>query len=150
MAYGKIEYDEEGNPKCEICGLFFKRVLTHVRQKHFIEEKEYKKEYGFDLYKGICSKESSEKSREKVFENYDKCIEKNLIKKGNDSRFKKGGRGRTKDKVSAQTKIMLKERLKKPYMVEAMKKSGSKVGKSGLGNKERWSTKSKLNKKKQK
>lgn len=138
MAYGNIEYDEEGNPKCEICGLHFKRVLTHVRQKHFIDEREYKKEYGFDLYKGICSKESSEKSREKVFENYDKCIEKNLIKKGGESRFKKGHEGRTKDKVSAQTKAMLKERLKEPYMIEAMKKSGHKVGKSGLGNKKRW------------
>lgn len=141
MAYGKIEYDEGGNPKCEICGLHFKRVLAHVRQKHFIDEKEYKKEYGFDLYKGICSKESSEKSRERIFQNYDKCIEKNLIEKGGESRFKRGHEGRTKDKVSAQTRAMLKARLKEPYMIEAMKKSGQKVGKSGLGNKIRWGNK---------
>lgn len=141
MSFGIIEYDEEGNPKCEICGRYFKRVLTHVRQKHFIDEKEYKKEYGFDLYKGICSKESAERSRERVFENYDKCVEKNLVTKGAESRFKKGYKGRTKEKVSEQTKIMLKERLKKPYMVEAMKKSGHNVGKSGLGNKARWNKK---------
>lgn len=48
-----------------------------------------------------------------------------------------------KKKVSAQTRIRLKERLKEPYMVEAMKKSGEVVGKSGLGNKKRWSKKQK-------
>lgn len=36
---------------------------------------------------------------------------------------------------------VLKERLKEPYMVDAMKKSGEMVGKSGLGNKKRWSFK---------
>lgn len=140
--YGIIEYNEEGLPKCEICGQYFKRVLTHVRQKHFIEEREYKQQFGFDLKKGICSKESSKLSREKVFYNYDK-MEKNLSK-GEKYRFKKGSKGRTKDKVSAQTKKRLKDRLKEPSMIKAMQESGSKVGKSGLGNKKRWPTKIKL------
>ena len=138
MAYGIIEYDSEGNPKCEICGQHFKRVLTHARQKHNINEREYKLQFGFDLIKGICSKESSEKTRAKTLSNYDKCISKNLIVKGINTRKVKGDMGRTKDKVSAQTKKMLKDRLKKPYMIEAMKKSGTKVGKSGLGNLKRW------------
>ncbi len=135
---GIIEYDEDGLPKCEICGRFFNRVLTHVRQKHFIEEREYKLEYGFDLTKGICSKESSLKSREAVLRNSEKCIGVNLIQKGANTLFLEGSKGRTKEQVSDQTRIMLKERLKTPKMIEAMKSSGERVGKSGLGNKKRW------------
>ncbi|MFA7307605.1 MAG: hypothetical protein WC026_13135 [Hyphomicrobium sp.] len=138
MSYGRIEYSEDGLPKCEICNQYFKRVLSHVRQKHGYSEKEYKKEYGFDLRKGICSKESSDKTRVKTLENYDLCVTQNLEEKGAKNRFKKGSKGRPKEKVSAQTKIRLKQRLKEPYMVAAMKESGKKVGKSGLGNKVRW------------
>lgn len=138
MAYGKIEYNEDGQPKCEICGRHFNRVISHVRQKHEMSERDYKLTFGFDLKKGICSAESSERTRDKTLANYDRCITKNLILKGSKSRFKEGDEGRTKDKVSAQTRTRLKDRLKEPYMVEAMKLSGAKVGKSGLGNKKRW------------
>jgi hypothetical protein len=139
MAIGIVEYNSEGHPKCEICGQYFKRVLSHVRQKHEINEREYKMAFGFDLNKGICSKESSAISRKRVYENYDKCIKRNLEDKGERSRFKKGNKGRTKEQVSAQTKIMLKEKLEEPKMKAAMKLSGTKVGLSGTGNKVRWS-----------
>ena len=138
MSYGKIEYNEDGQPKCEICGEYFNRVIAHARQKHEINEKEYKKRFGFDLRKGICSKESAEKSRERLFDNYDKCVTGNLLKNGAKSRFLKGSDGRGKEKVSEQTRIRLKERLKGKGMIAAMKKSGEKVGNSGLGNKKRW------------
>lgn len=138
MAYGEIEYDINGNPKCEICGKHFKRVLSHVRQKHNMNEREYKKNFGFDLRKGICSKESKEKSRKAVFENYEKVVEKNLIIKGQESRFKNGDKGRTKDMVSAQTRKMLRDKLETPKMKEAMRLSGRKLGLSGIGNKIRW------------
>ena len=139
MSYGIIEYDKNGKPICEICKKSFNRVLCHVSQKHNISEKEYKLEYGFDLLKGICSKESSKKSRESTLKNYDKCIKNNLLQNGDKTRFVKGTKGRTKDKVQEQTRIRLKERLKEDYMIDAMKKAGSKVGKSGLGNLKRWS-----------
>lgn len=141
MSYGKIEYNDEGQPKCEICGEYFNRVTSHARQKHFINEREYKQQFGFDLKKGICSKESSERTRSKTLSNYEKCIQRNLVTKGSKSRFIQGHGGRTKDMVSAQTKIRLKERLKTPKMIEAMEISGKKVGNSGLGNKTRWSSK---------
>lgn len=145
MSFGKIEYNELGQPKCEICGNHFNRVISHVRQKHQINEKEYKKMFGFDLKKGICSKESSEKTRLKTLDNYDKCISNNLISKGSKTRFNKGDEGRTKDKVSEQTRLRLKERLKQPYMINAMSESGQKLGKSGLGNKKRWKNKTSTN-----
>jgi hypothetical protein len=139
MAYGIIEYNSDGEPKCEICEKHFKRVIAHARQKHNISEREYKMQFGFDLKKGICSKESSEKSRNKALENYDKVIAINLKQKGIKSRFVKGDKGRTKEQVSEQTRLMLIERLKQPEMIVKMRESGKKVGYSGLGNKKRWS-----------
>lgn len=138
MPYGQIKYNEDGKPMCEICGEYFDRVISHVRQKHEMNEREYKKQFGFDLKKGICSKVSSERTRYKTLNNYDKCIQRNLITKGVETRFNDGHTGRTKEMVSEQTRNRLKERLKQPYMVKAMKKAGEMVGKSGLGNKKRW------------
>lgn len=122
MAQGVIEYNEEGNPKCEICGLFFKRVLTHVRQKHFMNERQYKSKFGFDLIKGICSKASSDKSRAKVIEHYDTVVAGNLLYSGELSRFSKGTKGRTRDKVSTQSKLRLTKQIKsskKPVVIES-------------------------------
>lgn len=138
MSYGIIEYDSEGKPICEICKKSFHRVLSHVRQVHQMSEREYKLEFGFDLSKGICSKESAKRSRETTFANYDKCISKNLIHCGKKTRFTVGHHGRTKDMVQEQTRLMLKKRLEELYMIKAMQKSGQNVGKSGLGNKIRW------------
>jgi hypothetical protein len=136
--YGKVEYDKEGKPICEICGKSFHRVLSHVRQKHDMSEQEYKKKFGLDLLKGICSEKSSSIAREKVYENYDKCISKNLIKGGQKSRFKKGSDGRTQPMVSEQTRLMLVDRAKNNLTPESRKKIGRELGLSGLGNKARW------------
>jgi hypothetical protein len=136
--YGKIEYNDLGMPKCEICGKYYDRVVCHVRQKHGLNEKEYKKRFGFDSKKGICSYTSSQISREKVFENYDKLVTKNLLEGGEKSRYKNGSRGRTKEKVSEQTRQRLKKRLKEPEMQIVLKELGKKLGESGLGNKTRW------------
>jgi hypothetical protein len=137
MSYGVIEYDNEGKPKCEICGLSFHRVLRHVHDKHGINAREYKLEFGFDLKKGICSKESAEKTSLKAI------INENLSGQGEGSRFKKGYSGRTKEQVSEHTKLALKERLHAPERQEKMKEIGRKVGNSGLGNKSRWKDKKK-------
>jgi hypothetical protein len=108
--YGEIEYNEEGLPMCELCGKHFKRVLNHVRMKHDgMSEKEYKKMFGFDIGKGICSKESAELSRKYVEKYYDKVVAANLISNGEKTRFIKGSQGRTRDKVSAQTMNRLKQ-----------------------------------------
>lgn len=141
MAYGRVEYDEEGKPICEICGESFKRVTAHARQKHNVSAREYKQMFGLDVRKGICSKESRELSRERLFDNYEVSVGRNLLKKGAKSRFKKGSRGRTRDQVSEQTLLRLRENLTTPKMKEAMKESGKRVGESGLGNLARWKSK---------
>ena len=134
MKKGIIEYDENGWPKCHICGEAFKRVTTHARQVHGISAKEYKKMFGLDSRKGICSKESSQLSREKVFDNYDKVIGENLIKKGAETRYEEGSEGRTKDKMSEQTKLYLANRTFTDKQKEAMSKNGKKAGRQNIIN----------------
>jgi hypothetical protein len=111
MSYGKIEYNENGLPKCEICGEHYHRVNAHVRQVHGLSAREYKLQFGFDLIKGICSRESSERTREKTMSNYEIVISQNLIVNGIDTRFKVGSKGRTREKVSKQTLLRLKENI---------------------------------------
>lgn len=111
MSYGKIEYNEDGLPKCEICGEHYHRVTAHVRQIHGLSAREYKLQFGFDLIKGICSRESSEKTRVKTMSNFDIVITENLIKGGEQTRFKFGSKGRTREKVSKQTLLRLKENI---------------------------------------
>jgi len=137
MSYGIIEY-ENGKPICEICRRSFDRVMIHVRQAHDMNEREYKTKFGFEHIKGICSQSSSEKTRIKTLANYDLVVRTNLLQKGAKSRFKKESKGRTKEQVSEETRIKLYNRLSEPYMKEAMKKSGRKLGETGLGNAERW------------
>jgi len=139
--YGIIEYDPDGKPICEICGKSFNRVISHVRQKHEMSEKDYKIQFGFDLGRGICSLESAEKSRIKALENYDLVIGKNLIANGEKSRFKKGGQGRTRDKLSEQTRLVLTSRFSSPEFQAHRKEIGKNLGLSGAGNKTRWSNK---------
>lgn len=138
MAYGVIEYNEDGEPMCEICGNHFKRVIAHARQKHHLSEREYKLQFGLNLKKGICSKESAEKSRERVLANYEQCIGKNLQLLGEKNRFKVGSEGRTRDKVSEQTRLMLVDRAKNNMLPQKRKELGKILGLSGLGNKKRW------------
>jgi hypothetical protein len=138
--YGIIEYDPDGKPICEICRKSFNRVISHVRQKHEMSERDYKIQFGFDLGKGICSLESSEKSRLKALENYDLVIGKNLIANGQKSRFKKGDQGRTRDQLSEQTRLVLTSRFSSPEFVEYRKELGRKVALSGAGNIARWNS----------
>jgi len=109
MAQGIIRYDRTGKPICEICGQAFSRVLNHAHQKHQISAVEYKRRFGLDLRKGICSQDSHMLSRKRVFENYSLCIASNLLGQGKKTRFNIGSQGRTKDKISPQTLLRLKQ-----------------------------------------
>jgi len=107
--YGKVEYNEKGLIICEICKKSFSRVCTHVRQKHGISALEYKEMYGLDKTKGLCSLMSSLNTSVRTYANYDKCITGNLFNKGMNTRFINGHKGRTKDKMSEQTRLRLCE-----------------------------------------
>ncbi len=137
MAYGTVEYNSEGNPICELCGKGFRKVISHVWQHHEMTGKEYKQMFGFDSKKGIVNRELAETLRQNVLNHYDDVIIP-LIENGKKSRYKQGQEGRTKDKVSEQTRKALVEHCRTEKMRNASKKNGHKLGKSGLGNKARW------------
>ena len=87
-----------------------------------------KKQFGFDLIKGICSKESSNKTRVQTMSNYDKVIGENLIKGGEHTRFEVGCEGRTRKKISAQTMNRLKNNTLKLNLKKLSKFQAKKNG----------------------
>lgn len=109
MAYGVIEYNEAGLPKCEICGKPFKKLLAHVYQKHGLLKREYKKQFGLALNKGILCNESYLKIRKSTMKRA--SFISNNIKMLKEYQFEKGCKGRTREHVSAQTRLELKQRL---------------------------------------
>lgn len=138
MTKGVIQYDEKGRPVCELCGKAYDRLLSHVRQVHEMSAYDYKKTFGLDTRKGICSEISAERTRQHTLANKKTVIDQNLISGGIFSRFEKGSEGRTKEKMSEQTRLRLSARVKSE---EERKKSAErcyKLGKSGIGNKIRW------------
>ena len=112
MSFGQIEYNEDGLPMCEICGKHFHRVISHVRQKHQMTAFEYKETFGLNNIKGVCSQASSDKTRKATMSNFDKVVTKNLLQNGKNTRFEKGSKGRTKEKVREQTKSRLISHIK--------------------------------------
>jgi hypothetical protein len=64
--------------------------------------------FGYDVKKGITSDKTKEIARERVLENKDLCIDKNLILGGKETRYKKGQKGLGKYKRSLQTQERLK------------------------------------------
>ena len=129
---------QDGKPVCHICGKAFHRLMSHVRQKHGMMAIEYKKEFDLNTSQGIISEESAKKSREAVFRHPE--IIEGLTANGVKSRFKKGCKGRTRDKVSLQELKRLKSlsgRTQTPEMLE----NARKLGNSGLGNIARWGKK---------
>lgn len=111
---GVINYDYKGRPICNICGKGFNKLISHVVQKHNMDSLTYKKKFGYDTTKGIMSKKSTEIAREQALKNLPKIID-NLIEKGKNTRFKKGSEGRTKNKISPQTAIWLKNNKLNKY-----------------------------------
>lgn len=110
---GEVIKDDYGGIICHICGKAYNKLGCHVRQAHKMTAEEYKKEFGLCTTRGLISDKSKEKARQRNLENFDKVVADNLIKKGVDTRYKKGDKGRTKDKVCIQLVNELRERLPK-------------------------------------
>lgn len=128
---------QDGKPVCHICGKSFHRLMSHVRQKHDMSALEYKRTFDLNVSQGIISEVSAKKSREAVYAHPE--IIEGLTANGVKSRFKKGSKGRTRDKLSLQELKRLKSSIRKqtPEMIENCRQ----LGKSGVGNVVRWGKK---------
>jgi RNA polymerase sigma factor (sigma-70 family) len=136
MSYGVIEYNKDGYLKCEICGQYFNRLSNHLRFFHVISSSEYKEIYGLNRKQALWSKSAILAQREYLFANYAVCVGQNLFSKPNPYRYEKGCKGRTKDLVREQTKLMLLNQLSKIDM-EKVRELCRELGRSGLGNAKR-------------
>lgn len=105
--YWQIEYDIDWLPICEICGKSFKKLLTHIVQKHNISAKEYKINQWLDINKWICCNETKLLLQKRIKENYDIVVIDNLINKWKQTRFIKWN-SLWKKYTSEQTKQRLK------------------------------------------
>lgn len=86
---GKVTYNHDGLPKCELCGKCFNRIGLHLHHTHHISVRKYKKDFGLDFSQSLCSKKSAAKSRKSVMRNYNQCVHENLIVR-NCNKFTKG------------------------------------------------------------
>ena len=84
--------------KCLICGKYFTKPCSHVWQAHQLSAREYKKEFGFDLKKGIIPEEHREHLKEVQTEEA-----KENLKKGSVSLFQKGDHSIGRYERSKQT-----------------------------------------------
>lgn len=110
MEKGVVNYDQWGRPICGICGRAYDKLMTHVNQKHGLSAREYKEQFGLDVSKSIMSLKSKDRARKPTIRNQ-AIIQKNLVEKGKKHRFKKGSKGRPKDKLSEQSKKRLQNQI---------------------------------------
>jgi hypothetical protein len=98
-----------------VCGLWYKKPLSHVWQAHRLSEVVYKKTFGLER-KGIVAESTKEKLQEAVKDNYNTVVIKNLIEKGAKTRFREGDRTLGKYERSKETleKMRVKNRTN-PY-----------------------------------
>ena len=55
--------------QCQVCGLWYRKVGSHVWQVHKMSAREYRKEYGFDVKRGQLPEDDRLVMREHVFSN---------------------------------------------------------------------------------
>ena len=75
-----IEYDNNWLPICEICWKSFKKLITHVIQKHNMTWVEYKKMFWLDLWIWIMCEESKKLAKDNILQNWQQCVVDNLSK----------------------------------------------------------------------
>ena len=111
--YGEILFNTEGLVVCHICRRAFKKLGTHVVQKHDMTIAEYKKEFGLNNNTITTSKEYHDRMRDYNTKYFDLVVGKNLKEKGQGTRFKEGSKGRPREVVREQERRRLKEGIKK-------------------------------------
>lgn len=109
--YGEVVVDKDGKVVCHICGKSYNKLLSHVWQTHGLSKHEYKEMFGLDSSKGIISESTKTKLQKAVEKHYAVVVEKNLITNGSATRYEAGHPGRTRDKVSEQTRRALTTRI---------------------------------------
>jgi hypothetical protein len=93
--------------QCKICGLWYKKPLGHVFQRHGMDARQYKIKFGYPIKKGIVGKKLHNRFVEMGKENPSWRV--NLLIKGRKYRFKIG---HTLNKIFQ----WIKEKVKRIWM----------------------------------
>jgi hypothetical protein len=95
--------------QCQICKLFYRKVISHVWQRHNMTGREYKEMIGVDQNKGLIHEDHRNLLHDHALKNKELVIDVNLLRKGVSTRYKKGTPNIGKYKRSAQTLARLKK-----------------------------------------
>jgi len=107
--FGEITYTKTGDCICPFCGKAFRKLGNHFRHAHGILSKQAHKQAGWDANAKATNADYRKLMKKRLQK---KCVINNLLKKGVETRYKKGYKGRTKDQVSQMTSNRLKYQFK--------------------------------------
>jgi len=95
---GELIFNDKDEAQCHICGLFFTKLGNHISFKHHMSVAEYKDAYKLYRTHSLCGEEYKTRMRKYTKKYYRRVVKKNLLKKGRNTRYKKGqeviGRGK--------------------------------------------------------
>lgn len=83
--YAEIEYTDNGDCICHMCGKAYRKLGGHIVQAHHITTAEYMEQFGLHTRKSKISNESYRKHMNEIQQ--PKCITENLLEKGKNTRF---------------------------------------------------------------
>ena len=93
--------------QCEVCGDWFRQVGTHIRQRHNLTARDYRKIYGFDIKRGQLPPDFKKSKAMQAI----KCGGAKNLKLGEKFRFRKGDNWLGNYERSEQTKARLKNQF---------------------------------------
>ena len=105
---GKLEYLDDGRVICHICGNAFDKLGAHVYHTHKITSEKYKQQFGLNKNTKLTSKNYQAHMQQYITDDTVHFLQV----AGEDYQFKKGSKGRTRDKIAEQELNRLKERSK--------------------------------------
>lgn len=85
--YGKYE---PGKIQCPLCDSWYKKLCSHVVQRHNMTSRDFKIKFGYPTTKGVVSADTRSLASRRNKENSDEVVKINLIEKGKPTRLKKG------------------------------------------------------------
>lgn len=86
--YGKVEYAENGDAICHICGKAYRKLGAHIANGHHITMRDYCTKFGLFYRNNKASNPDYRRKMRTIQKDY--CITDNLLKKGRATRLRKG------------------------------------------------------------
>lgn len=105
--YGIINYTPKGDVICPFCGKAFRKLGIHFYYAHGLTSDKAHKKAGWDRNAKATNPEYRKLMRNLLKEHH---VTDNLLEKGKKTRYKKGHKGRLKEKMSEMTKLRLKRK----------------------------------------